>query len=148
MRRFIPVLIVAVVLTGCAARGAYHNAVVIEHDTKTIVQAFQQAEMAEFNAGRIGADEHQKLEAGVEKVALAGQTVTVALQAQASQTTILGDVNILVQAVSDLGNNGVLGVKNPQSLAVLNTALNALKALISNLQTEVGAAQTTTGAKP
>lgn len=128
-------------IAGCAARGPYHAAVVINHDAVTITKAFQQAEISEFNAGRLSLEEHQKLEAGVEKVALAGQTVTMALQAQASQTTVLGDVGVLVQAVSYLGSNGVLGVHNPQSLAVLNTALNALKALIANLQTEVGAVQ-------
>jgi hypothetical protein len=148
MKLLIPALLFTILLTGCAARGPYHAAVVVEHDTKTIVQAFQQAEIAEFNAGRISLGEHQQLEAGIEKVATAGQTVTMALQAGAAQTTVLGDVGVLVQAVSDLAANGVAGVKNPQSLAVLNTALNAIKALIANLQTEVGATQTTTGAKP
>jgi PBP1b-binding outer membrane lipoprotein LpoB len=148
MRKLISVLLVTVMLSGCAARGPYHAAVVIEHDTKTIVQAFQQAEMVEFNAGRISVAEHQALESGIEKVALAGQTVTLALQQGAAQTTALGDVSVLTQAVSDLNTNGVLSVKNAQAQAVLTTALNAIKALLANLQTEVGAAQITTGAKP
>ncbi len=141
-------ILLSFTFTGCAARGPYHAAVVINHDAVTITKAFQSAELAEFQAGRISLAEHQALEAGIEKVALGGQAVTMALQAGATQATVLGDVGVLVQAVSDLAANGVAGVKNPQSLAVLNTALNALKALIANLQTEVGAAQTTTGAKP
>jgi hypothetical protein len=146
-RRVFAVLLILLAFSGCAARGPYHAAVVVEHDTKTIVQAFQQAELAEFSAGRISAAEHQALEGGIEKVALAGQTVTAALQAGAAQTTALGDVAVLAQAVSDLNANGVLAIKNAQAQAVLTTALNAVKALLANLQTEVGATQTATGVK-
>lgn len=148
-RRLFAVLLILLSSSGCAARGPYHSAVVIEHDSVTVVKALQQAEMDEFNAGHISVAEHQNLEALIGKVGLAGQTVTVALQSGAAQTTALGDVSVLAQAVSDLNTNGVLGVKNPQAQAVLATALNAVKALLANLQTEVGATQTvTTGSKP
>lgn len=139
-------IIVSFTLAGCAGRGPYHAAVVIEHDSVTIVKALQQAEMDEFNAGHISVAEHQNLEALIGKVGSAGQTVTLALQQGATQTTALVDVGVLEQAVSDLNTNGVLSVKNPQAQAVLTTALNAVKALLTNLKNEVGAAQTTTGA--
>ena len=148
MKRLIVVLLVAVCLAGCAGRGPYHAAVVIEHDAVTIVKAFQQAEMDEFNAGHVSLAEHQNLEGLIEKVGLGGQTVNQALQSGASQQTVLSAIGIMVQAVSDLNTNGVLGVKNAQSQAVLTTALNAIKALLENLKTEVGATQTLTGAKP
>ena len=149
MKKMFPALLLSVVLlAGCAGRGPYHAAVVIEHDAVTIVGAFQRAETDEFNASHESLEEHQKLEGLIEKVGLAGQTVNHALQAGESQQTVLGDIKIMVQAVSDLNTNGILGVKNAQAQAVLTTALNAIKALLQNLQTEVGAAQTTTGAKP
>jgi len=137
----LPVLLLALVLCGCAAHGPYHAAVVVNHDARTITQTFQQVEIAEFNAGRISADEHRALEAGVEKVGLAGQSVTSALQQAGPQSDVLAKISVLVQAVSELNANGVLAVKNPTSKAALSVAIQGIQALLLNLQKEAGAAQ-------
>ena len=127
--------------SGCAARGPYHAAVTVNHDARTIVQAFQQAEIAEFQAGHLSLAEHQALEGAIEKVATAGQSVTTALQSGSAQSDVIGKVNNLVQTVSDLNAHGVLFVKNAQAKAVLTTALKGIQALLVNLQKEVGASQ-------
>lgn len=126
-------LVLALSFAGCAARGPYHAAVIVEHDASSVVKAFQQAEMAEFQAGRISAAEHQKLEAGIEKVALAGVALNNALQAGVP-ASVTGSLATFTQAVSDLNASGVLGVKNQQSQAVLTTSINTLNAIIANLK--------------
>src|SRR5258705_376026 len=103
-----------VALAGCP-QSQYHSAVIAEHDFHLVVQSFQQAEMVEFQAGRIGADEHRQLEGGIEKVALAGQTLTTSLQQGAANTTVQQNFATVSTAVTDLLNNGVLGIKNTQS---------------------------------
>jgi len=137
----LPVLFLALALSGCAVHGPYHAAVVVNHDARTITQTFQQVEIAEFNAGRISVAEHKALEAGTEKVGLAGQSVTAALQQAGPSSDVLAKVNALVQAVGDLNTNGVLAVKNPTSKAVLGAAIKGIQDLLVNLQKEAGAPQ-------
>jgi hypothetical protein len=143
MKQIPAVVLLALFLAGCPAQGPYHDAVVVEHQAKTLVQAFQQAEIAEFNAGRIALAEHQLIESKFAIVGQAGSTITLALQQGAAQTTVLGDFNVLLQAVQDLNAQGVLGVKNAQSQAVLATALKGLQDVIANLGTILGAPTTT-----
>lgn len=147
MKRILPVLAFAVFLAGCPS-SSYHRAVVAEHDSKSIVQAFQQAEIIEFKNGRISPAEHRAIESEVEKIGLAGQALTSALQNNAPNATVLADLQGLTQAVGDLGNTGVLGLKNETSKATLTAVVNALKAVLANLQVILAAPATeTTGGK-
>jgi hypothetical protein len=148
MRKVAPILILALALSGCPS-GAYHSAVVAEHDFKTSVQAFQQAEMVEFQAGRIDATEHQKIEAGIERIGTAAQTLVGSLQAGAANTTVQQNFATLSQAVTDLLNNGVLGIKNPQSQLLVKTVLQTAQAILANVSILLAQpTTTTTGAKP
>jgi outer membrane lipoprotein SlyB len=133
MYRLVLAIALTLPLAGCAARGPYHAAVVVEHDASSVVQALQQAEITEFNAGRISASEHQTLEAGIQKVALAGVALNNALSAGVP-TSITGALNAFVQTVTDLNTSGVLSIKNQQSQQILTTSINTLKAIIANLQ--------------
>lgn len=146
-RRILPlmicVLFLAVFSAGCPS-SAYHSAVIAEHDFKLAVQSFQQAEMVEFQAGRIGQDEHQKLEAGIEKVALAGQTLTTSLQAGAANTTVQQNFATLSTALTDLFNSGVLGIKNDNSKAILKAVIQAAQAILSNVSSLLSAPTSTT----
>ncbi len=128
-------------LSGCPS-SAYHNAVVAEHDAKSVVQAFQQAVIIEHTAGRISDAENANIETHILQVATAGQTLTTALQQGASQTTVLADLQVLVDAVNSLNTGGVLGIKNAQSQAALTAALNAIKAVLANVQTLLSAPTT------
>lgn len=143
MRKVAPILILALALSGCPST-AYHSAVVAEHDFKTSVQAFQQAEMVEFQAGRIDATEHQKIEGGVERVGLAAQTLVSSLQQGAANTTVQQNFSTLSQAVTDLLNNGVLGIKNPQSQALVKAVLQTAQAILANVSTLLAQPTTTT----
>jgi hypothetical protein len=136
-------VIVGLWASGCP-KGAYHDAVLIEHDFKETVKAFQQGETDEFNAGRVSAAEHRDLEGYVEKVGLAGQALTDALQKGATQTSISGDLNVLAAAVGDLADKGVLGIKNETSKAALKAAIAGVQALLKNLQTMLAQPATTT----
>ncbi len=122
----------AVVLTGCPS-STYHSAVVAEHDFETGVKSFQQAEMQEFQAGRIDPIEHQKLEVGIEKVGLAGQALVTALQSGAANTMVQQDFTTVSNALLDLLNSGVLGIKNPTSQALLKTIVQTAQAILSNV---------------
>jgi outer membrane lipoprotein SlyB len=132
-RLVVVVLVMALGLAGCP-KNSYHDAVVAEHDAKTVVAAFQQAEIVEFHAGRIDIAEHQRLEDGIGKVGLAGVALTSALQQGASTTTALADFNLLAQAVGDLNSQGVLGIKNPQSQAALAAGIKSIQAVLANVQ--------------
>lgn len=133
----------ALPLAGCPS-SAYHSAVVAEHDFKLAVQSFQQAEIAEFNAGRISQTEHEQLESGVGKVALAGQALTMALQSGAVNSTVQQDFATLSSTLLDLLNSGVLGVKNAQSQQLLRVSIQTAQAILANVATLLNAPTTTT----
>lgn len=131
-RKLIAVLIVAIALAGCPS-SAYHSAVVAEHDFKSSVQAFQQAELAEHTNGRIDQAEHQRIEGAIEKIGLASETLVGALQAGASTTTVQGDFTAVSNALNALMVDGVFNVKNPQSQNLLATLTKTIQAILQNV---------------
>jgi len=137
------VLLSSLFFAGCPGT-AYHKAVIAEHDFSVTVAAFQQAEIVEFQSGRIDSAEHLKLEAGIEKVALAGQTLTSSLQSGAANTTVQQNFNTLSAAVTDLMNSGVLGVKNPTSQQLLKVSIQTAQAILANVSTLLANQTTTT----
>jgi hypothetical protein len=143
MRKVVPVLLLALALSGCPAGSTYHSAVVAEHDFKTGVAAFQKAEMVEFQNGRIDQAEHQKIEAGVEKIGLAAQVLVKSLQGGAANTTVQQNFATVEAAITDLLNNGVLGVKNAQSQQLLRLAIQTASDILVNVG-QLLAAPTTT----
>ena len=143
--RILPVLLLAVALSGCP-KTAYHDAVVAEHDFKLGVQSFQQAEMVEFQAGRIDAAEHQKLEGGIAQIGTAAQTLVTALQGGAVNTTVQQDFATVSAAVTTLLNDGVLGIKNPTSQALLKTLIQTIQAILANVGSLLSTPTTTTAA--
>jgi hypothetical protein len=137
------VLMLGMFVAGCP-KGAYHDAVVAEHDMKSGVAAFQQAEMQEYQAGRIDLATHQQLEAGVEKVGLAAQVLVSSLQAGAANTTVQQNFDTMGQAVNDLLANGVLGVKDTTSKQVLKTLIETIQAILKNIGSLLSVQTTTT----
>lgn len=135
-------------LGGCPKGTPYHDAVVAEHDFKTTVQAFQTAELAEFNAGNISATEHAALEGGILKVALAGQTLTTALQSGAVNSSVLGDFATLAAALGSLNTDGVLGIKNATSKAEFSTFITTLQGIVTNVGIFLNAPPAPTAAAP
>ncbi len=141
--RVLPVLLLALALSGCP-KGAYHDAVVAEHDFKLGVSSFQQAEMQEFTAGRIDAAEHQKLEAGIEKVGLASQTLVASLQGGVANTTVQQNFATVGVALNSLLDDGVLGVENANSVTLLKTLIQTVQAILANVGTLLSQPTTTT----
>lgn len=141
----IPLVAVALVLSGCP-KTAYHDAVVAEHDFKLGVQSFQQAELAEFQAGRISQAEHQTLENGIAQVGTAAQTLVTALQGGVVNTTVQQDFATVSTAITTLLNDGVLGLKNPTSQALLKTILQTAQAILANVGTLLSQPATATAA--
>jgi hypothetical protein len=126
------VLAVSLTQAGCP-KGAYHDAVIAEHSFKTAVGSFQKAELIEFQMGRISPEEHKVIEAQVEKIALAGQALTQALQSGATSTTVNERFGLLSQALSDLLKSGVLGIKNENSKMVLQVAIVTAQDILQNV---------------
>jgi hypothetical protein len=147
-RRFSTVVLCIGVFLWCAAPGcnksAYHDAVVAEHDFKSGVAAFQQAEMIEFQNGRIDAAEHQRLEGGIERIGNAAVVLVASLQSGAANTTVQQNFATVSGAVTDLMNSGVLGIKNPTSQALLKTSLQTAQAILANVSSLLAAPTTTT----
>lgn len=133
MKRYLALVPLVFLLSGCPKGTPYHDAVVAEHQFKTIVQSFQQAEGIEFQNGRISAAEHAQLEAGVAKVAQAGIVLTTAMQQGALNSDVNTDISALSAALTSLLNDGVLGVKNPQSVAALSAIVKTAQAIVQNV---------------
>jgi hypothetical protein len=132
MRKVAPILLLALALCGCPS-GTYHDAVVAEHQFKTGVAAFQKAEMVEFQNGRIDQVEHQKIEAGIEKIGLAAQTLVKSLQGGSANTTVQQNFGTVEAAITDLLNNGVLAIKNEQSKQLLRVAIQTASDILVNV---------------
>ncbi len=136
-------LAVTVWCAGCP-KNAYHDAVVAEHDFKLGVQSFQQAEIQEFQSGRIDATEHQKIEGGVAQVGTAAQTLVASLQQGAANTTVQQNFATVSAALTALLNEGVLGIKNVTSQALLRTIIQTAQAILANVGTLLAQPTTTT----
>ena len=101
--------------------------------------------MVEFQAGRIDATEHQKLEAGVEKGRTRRSDTHHVLQAGAANTTVQQNFATLSTALTDLLNSGVLGIKNAQSSQqLLKVAIQTAQAILANVSSLLSAPTTTT----
>jgi hypothetical protein len=131
--KIIAVLAVAVLLTGCPKATAYHDAVTAEHDFKSGVQAFQQAEIKEFQAGRIDGATHHKLEQGVEQVGIVAQVLVSSLQSGASNTTVQQNFNTVAAALNSLVTDGVVGIKDPTTVTLLTTLIKAAQDILANV---------------
>lgn len=134
MKRFavLAVPLLAVCLAGCP-KGAYHDAIVAEHQFTTVLQGFQQAELAEHTGGRIDQQEHQRIEAAVEKIALAEQVLVQALQSGANNITVQQDFTTAANALNALMVDGVFNVKNTNSQNLLAVSVKSLQDLLKNV---------------
>lgn len=129
---FLSVVMISSYGIGCP-KGAYHDAVVAEHQFKSVTQAFQKAEITEFNNGRIDPAEHKVIEHGIEQVGMTAQVLVTSLQNGASNTTVKDNFATVSAALTDLLNNGVLHIKNQTSQDILKVSLAGLKAILDNV---------------
>ena len=129
------ILLTFVLTSGFVCTGSQiHKATVAEHDFKTAVQGFQNVEIAEFQAGHISAAEHQTLETGIAQIANGGSTLVTLLQ-NSNGAGALTQIDNIDAALQSLLANGVLHVKNQTTAANLQIALQAVQAIVTNIQT-------------
>lgn len=124
-----------VLLSGFICTGSQiHKATVAEHDFKSAVQGFQNAEIAEFNAGHIDPTLHAQMQEIILKVAQGGVAITTLLQ-QSNTAGALQQITNIDTQLQTLLQNGVLAIKNPTTVTSLQTALLAVQAIVTNIQT-------------
>lgn len=111
-----------------------HQATVAEHDFKIAVMGFQNVEIAEFQAGHIEAEYHQKIQGYILQVASGGAAITDLL-AKSDKAGALQELTSIDGIMQKLLSDGVLGVKNPTTKASLQIALQSVQAIITNIQT-------------
>jgi hypothetical protein len=123
----------APILISCASRGTViHKVTIAQHSLLSVVGAFEDAETAEYAKGFVPADLHGKMQAGVQKVALAAKDLDNALAANADSVTIKAKLDGIYTLLDSLDMDGILGLKNPTSKATLEVALDAVKAIVDN----------------
>jgi hypothetical protein len=137
LKRFASVLPLALLLSGCPKGSALHKVTVAQHSFLVAVSAFEDAEMAENAQGFIQPDMHVRIQAQIEKVALAGKDLDLALSANATATTIKAKLDNIYVLLDSLNADGVLGVKNPVARTTLEVALDSIKIIIDNALVQV-----------
>jgi len=135
--RKLALLFPLLLLLGCPQGSTVHKVTAAQHNFRFAVQAFEDAEVAEFDKGFVPAPIHLKMETVVQKVALAGKDLDTSLAAGASTATIKGKLDAIYTLLDSLNSDGVLGVKNATTKAELEIALDAIKAIIDGALVQV-----------
>ena len=110
-----------------------HKATLAEHDFKVAVQGFQNAEIAEYQSGRISQAVHTELETYIGQVADGGAALTTLIQ-KGDKAGALAQISAIDGAIQTLLNKGVLGIKNPTTVANLEIALEAVQGVVTQIQ--------------
>lgn len=130
-------LLVCFALAGCPKGSLTHKVTAAQHNFRFAVQAFQDAEIAEHDKGFVPQDLHVKMQQIIGKVALAGADLDQALSVGASAATIKGKLDSIYTLLDSLNSDGVLGIKNPSTKAMLEIALDSIKAIIDGALVQV-----------
>lgn len=133
-------VLLAFALTGCAAMKSgtvTHKVTASQHSFKDVVGGFQDAEIAEHDKGAVPDDLHIQMQQGIQKVALAGVDLDTALASNASAATLKAKLDTMYALVDSISTQGLTGIKNPNSKAILEIALNQVKTLIDGALTQV-----------
>jgi len=125
------------VLGGCPKGSVTHKVTVAQHNFRFAVQAFQDAEISEFQKGFVPQDLHVKMQDAIGKVALAGIDLDNALAAGSPPATLKVKLDAIYSLLDSLLNDGILGVKNPSTKATLEIALDSIKAIIDGALIQV-----------
>lgn len=129
-------------LGGCASltQGSLtHKVTIAQHNFLQVVNGFEDAEIAEHSKGAtfIPDDVHVKIQGIIQKIALGGKDLDAALASGADATTIRAKINIIYTLLNSLDSDGLTGIKSPSSKALLEVALNQIKAVLDLSLTQV-----------
>lgn len=137
IRSIIVVIAIAFVLAGCPKGTMTHKVTVAQHNFKSTVQAFQDAEIAEYNKGFVDNALHIQIQSGIQKVALGGVDLDNALAAGANATTLKAKLDNIYTLLDAINQQGVLPIGNATTKATLEIALDAVKAIIDTALVQV-----------
>jgi len=130
-------LAIALAMSGasysCIKGSATHKVTVGQHTLREAVGAFQDAEIAEFNAGHVSPDNHVRIQSTVKRLALAAIDLDNAMIAGASATDAKAKFDAVYALLDSLNTDGILGIKNPTTKQVLETALDGIRAIVDNI---------------
>lgn len=119
------------IVVGCSGT-AMHKTTKAQHTLKEAVAAFQAVEIAEYNKGFVPPERHLKIQVTVQKVALAGVDLDNYIAANANAATVKAKFDAIYALLDSLNTDGILGIKNANTKQLLETALDAIKALVDN----------------
>lgn len=130
--------LVCMAMVLCVAMGCndaqIHQATTAEHDFKTAVAGFQDAEIAMFQAGAVPPVLHTQIETITLQVAQSGQQVATFLQNGNKAGALVAiaqiDTSLQILASDDVGH-----IVDPVKKQVLQLALQAVQAIVTNVQT-------------
>jgi len=126
--------------SGCAALrqgSTVHKVTVAQHNLLTVVTAFEDAEIAEYNSGFVPANVHLKIQQIIKEVALASKDLDSTLVENASAPTIKTKIDVIYRLLDQLQTDGLTGIKNEKTKAVLELALNQIKTILDVALTQV-----------
>lgn len=131
-------LLVAVLpLAGCPSQQRQQVAQALQ-TASTVVQSFQQAEIASAQQGVISAEDHQFIEAEILTLAQAGKTADTCVK---TTTNVAGDiacVNALVATVDNLNSQGALHIKSADAKEKYQLAMVGVKAALQTITAILG----------
>ena len=144
MKRIIPAMLLAVALTfsGCASMNSgtlTHKVTASQHGFLSVITGFQDAEISEHDKGAafISDDTHIRIQTIIQKAALGGKDLDVAVAAGANSTTIKTKIDAIYALLTSLETDGLTGVKNASSKAILEIALNQIKSVLDLALTQI-----------
>lgn len=111
----------------------YAKAGELSRDFAAGIQAFQSSEIVFHSAGKVSDSEHAVIQTWVLRVAMTGQQLDAAINTTHNAKDAQAAVNAAIDATTGLLNSGVLGVKNEESKAALQTSLVTLKAILGSI---------------
>ena len=139
-RKLWAMLLIVPLLGGCAAMkqgSVTHKVTIAQHNFLQVVNAFQDAEIAEHDKGFVPNDNHIKIQDIIGKVALGGKDLDEALISGSGSATIKVKIDAIYRLLDSLSADGLTGIKNPSTKATLEIALNQIKAVLDLALTQV-----------
>ena len=131
VRQVAVVILISLLLSGFACNRT--KVAAASRDIAASVKAFQVAEIALHNQGKLSDAEHKNIETYLKGIATAG----LAVDSCVLQTSTVTCVDTGIAAANDLINQGLVGVKNPDvkqqltlAAQLIVTGFNTLKGLL------------------
>lgn len=125
-RKIILVLPLLLLLVACNDK--FRQAAQAVNDYSIALSAFQEAEITAHSQGFVDDATHKSIQGAVVKLGQGGQALSTAIRTTKSTPGTVAAVNAALDASNTLINDGLAGVKNPQTKASLTALVLGLRA--------------------